>query len=173
MDDFSQRAAPTHTTTHRSFGFIYLIPVGLLLGFLLFIIVYGYEHQDALPKAPVPTPTPGLAAVAPSNAPSPTFAAATPEPAAAASNTPILVLNGSGKAGVAGLMKESLAALGYTNVTTGNAGDYTYTGITIRAGKNQQDAATALETALAKQYTVHPVAFTATASGSITVIVGK
>jgi hypothetical protein len=126
------------------------------------------------PKQDLPTPTPGLAAVALSTTtPIPTVVRPSPTTVSEENNTPIRVLNGSGIAGTAGKMKDALEALGYTDITTGNADAFTYTDITIRAQSPQQQAVLQLRDALAKDHTVHAVERSASASGTIIVIVGK
>jgi len=47
----------------------------------------------------------------------------------------ISVLNGSGTPGVADKMATKLKTAGYTNVTTGNAKIFTYTGVTLYVKK--------------------------------------
>lgn len=108
----------------------------------LYLLGSSAKKPPIQPTAPVPTQTP-LASPTPASASaqvSPTAevtTAAKTTPATKATPTPaktalsISVLNGSGTPGAAGQTASALKSAGYTNITTGNASAYTYTGITI------------------------------------------
>lgn len=106
----------------------------------------------------------------PSGQPTPTVI-----PALVKQDINVEVLNGSGKAGVASVMKKFLQEKGYTVVGTGNASrfDYSATEISVKPGKEQ--ILDALKTDLSGSYTVGTVSATLDASASYDalVIAGK
>ena len=88
---------------------------------LLFLIFMPNKPKEAIV---VPSPTP--------------LAIATPVPVFERKDFKIQVLNGSGVAGLAGKAKDKLEALGYPEVTVGNADskDYTETEVSIKKSKS-------------------------------------
>jgi len=89
--------------------------------------------------------------------------------------SPITVQNGSGEAGVAGKMSDYLKGLGYSVSSTGNAGSFDYTGVTIQTKASSAKYVLQLKSDLSKQYTVKIASsdLPATSSADIVVIVGK
>ena len=88
----------------------------------------------------------------------------------------IEVLNGSGKEGAASGVKDYLDGKGYKNLTTGNADNFNYEGITVRIKSSQKKYLEAIESDLKSKYTL-----SASGSGTLaesakvdaSVIVGK
>jgi hypothetical protein len=66
----------------------------------------------------------------------------------------ITVQNGSGIEGVAGKAAEILKELGYNVISTGNADNYDYPGVTIKVKKDQSKFTNLLKQDLAKDYTI-------------------
>jgi hypothetical protein len=161
MQDFSQNS-PLQTTHRRSVGFIYILPTGLLVGFLLFAVTRFMTGDISLPAMTTQTisPTPPRQLVAAPTAASTKVPETAPESSPTKGEVPdkasltIQVLNGSGAAGAAGKMATLLKTLGYTKVTTGNADAYTYKNVTIRRPASQAGAAEALKEDLEKTYIV-------------------
>jgi flagellar basal body-associated protein FliL len=112
---------------------IFLVVLLLLIAGLgaLYLLGSSAKHSPN-PTNPIPTET--AASPTPTSS---TSAQLSATPSAALSPTPNLtsltvsVLNGSGTPGAAGKVADALKNVGLTNVTTGNANAYTYTGITV------------------------------------------
>jgi hypothetical protein len=66
----------------------------------------------------------------------------------------ITVENGSGAEGVAGKAADVLKTLGYNIVTTGNADNFNYQGVTIKVKSDQKNFLNLLKQDLSKDYTV-------------------
>jgi hypothetical protein len=181
MQDYAHAQAlpplSQHSQKRRAVGFRYLIPTGILLGFLLFLISVGVQSLGkAVPKqVSEASPTPTQLAMEGVETISPTAAVLSPTPSAAVVNKALrlLVLNGSGEAGVAGKMRQELRGLGYTNIRTDNAEDFSYTDIVIQATAASRKDATALRQQLSQSHTVSAVEPVASAAADIIVIVGK
>lgn len=175
MDDY-QRVTTTHKTPHPSVGFIYIIPLGITLGFIFFTVGFFVIKQN--------TQLPTIASFFGEGKVTPTDAVGiTPEPA----NTPtpipyselpkeelaITVLNGSGISGVAGKAATILKNAGFTNVKTGNADTYDFRNVTIRHTKEAESSISSLQEALEKQYTISEVEETVLKNGDVEIIIGK
>jgi len=103
--------------------------------------------------------------------------AATPSASLSPTSTPtsmsVSVLNGSGTVGAAGKVADALKNAGFTNITTGNANAFTYTGITVYV-KDKANLATiqkdiaSLDPSAKVTASVDP-----TISSDVEVIVGK
>jgi len=122
--------------------------IGVLLivgagGWFLYMNYSGGEAE--------PTPTPSVGGLSSFRTPEPLG----PEPTAAATAEPVAkakvrieVLNGTGKAGEAGYLKTKLEALGYEEITAGNADDQDQTRTTVTfsegVGQEVQDEVTEL-----------------------------
>ncbi|HVA96790.1 MAG TPA: LytR C-terminal domain-containing protein [Candidatus Acidoferrales bacterium] len=117
--------------------FVVLLLVIAALG-ALYLLGSTAKHPAPILTNPVPTETMPVT-------PTPASSSATPIVTAVVTSGPsinptalkVSVLNGSGVAGIADKMASALKTAGYTNVTTGNAKDFTYTGITIYAKKQE------------------------------------
>ncbi|MEK7164209.1 MAG: LytR C-terminal domain-containing protein [Patescibacteria group bacterium] len=96
--------------------------ISALYGVVLLFLIY----KSNKPKEEIVTPTPSPVAIA------------TPVPVFDRKDFKIQVLNGSGVAGLAGKAKDKLEALGYPEVTVGNADskDYTETEVAIKKAKS-------------------------------------
>lgn len=101
----------------------------------LYLLGSSTKHSTNAPTNPVPTTQ-----VSAAPADSSTSAQLTATPSAAVSPTAasssltaltVSVLNGSGTPGAAGKVASALKSAGFSNVTTGNASAYTYTGLTV------------------------------------------
>ena len=173
MQDYSS-SGPVHKTPHRPIGFVYIIPLGLVIGFLLFAANHVWKTVttdfSGVPARPSPKQQ-ALLQVSQSPTETPT-----PEPAesTAREDISVHVLNGSGVAGAAGKVADLLREKGYTKVTTGNADEYTYTDITIRAGGENKALSEQVKTDLEEDLTIAGVETADIASASdVEVIVGK
>lgn len=169
MQDFSH-TGPVHKTPHRSIGFIYIIPLGLLIGFLLFAASQVWKTVTTDFSTATVSPSPRQQAnFQISEAPS-----ATPTVSSAKKDISIQVLNGSGVTGAAGKIADVLRAKGYTEIATGNADKYTYTGVIIRSGAENKTLAEQVKTDLeedAAEIKVETADITSDAA--VEVIVGK
>jgi hypothetical protein len=70
------------------------------------------------------------------------------------SNLSLIVQNGSGIEGVAGKAANILKAFGYNVVSTGNADNYNYQGVTIKVKNNKGNFINLLKQDLSKDYTI-------------------
>ena len=95
--------------------------ISVLYGVVLLFLIYKSNKPKVAVVIPSPTPV----------------AIATPVPVFERKDFKIQVLNGSGVAGLAGKAKVKLEALGYPEVTVGNADskDYTETQVAIKKSK--------------------------------------
>lgn len=169
-------AAPTHSPKRRAVGFIYLIPTGILLGFLLFLMSVGVRSLGkAVPTETLPASTPPQQlAEKPVQTVSPTaLPSVRPTDVAVNKTLTLLVLNGSGQAGVAGKMRQELRRLGYTNIRTDNAEEFSYTDITIQTTASHRKDAAALRQQLAPSHRVSAVKPIASAAADLIIIVGQ
>lgn len=112
---------------------IFFVVLVLLIAGLgaLYLLGNSAKHTTT-PTTPVPTviastPTP----TASSSAQLTATPSASISPTANPTSLSVTVLNGSGTAGAAGKIADALTSAGFTNVTTGNAKSFTYTGITV------------------------------------------
>jgi hypothetical protein len=177
MQDYSPQQS-VHKTPRHSIGFFYILPLGLLCGFILFVISYfvkGGRLETVASQSVSPTP---IDNTLPTFTPTPVVTqTATPTSMPEEetnTNSPIRVLNGSGLAGAAGKIASEVEVLGYTNVRTGNADSYTYQDITIRTTADNNAAAEKLKQALEKTHSVTLMTDEDLPSGvDIEVIVGK
>lgn len=122
--------------------FVVLLLIVAALG-ALYMLGSTTKHTMQNPMNPVPTETITTAptSIASSSAQPTSSPSATVSPTTAAASSvslSISILNGSGIPGAAGKVASALKTAGFTNVTTGNANAYTYTGITVYA-KNKTD----------------------------------
>jgi len=137
----TQPAYVQKSSNRKRLVIIFLVVLVLIVAALgaLYLLGSSAKKPPIQPTAPVPTQMPVT--------PTPASSSATLSPSASASVTPkttskvtptadlsslaVSVLNGSGTPGAAGETASALKSAGFTNVTTGNASAYTYTGITI------------------------------------------
>ncbi len=175
MDDVA-RPVSTQSPKHRRIGLYYIIPIGLLLGFLLFAAnFYLKQNGFTLPELPTldqlntqPTPT---AQVMPTTTPTPT---AEPFKDEDKKTVRISVLNGSGVAGAAGDAATVLKDAGFTTVTTGNAESYDQVGLSIQYRAGEKGAADAVRQALSANYTVESIEEEdVSANADVVVIIGR
>lgn len=100
----------------------YLIPVFIILiGVLVWLVISQRSSRRTNRNTATPTPVRASARVSPTITIEPTQPKATVEAALAKNTVQIQVLNGSGIAGQADDVRETLEEQGYTQVTTGNA----------------------------------------------------
>lgn len=177
MQDYSSSGAPQKPHT-RSFGFIYIIPIGLTLGFFLFALAFILKGNSiTLPQlattvTPTVTSSPQLTPL-PTSTPQPTPEPTVAETVAKESGT-ILVENGSGTAGAAGKVAKVLKDDGFSRVTTGNANDFSFKNITIQYKKEAKQLASLVEKTLQASYPIEEVTEADTdQQADILVIVGK
>ena len=87
----------------------------------------------------------------------------------------ITVQNGSGTEGVAGKAGNILKDLGYNIVSTGNADNYNYKGITIKVKKDKSDFLDLLKKDLSKDYTINATSsdLPSDSSPDALIIIGK
>jgi len=174
MQDYS-RSAPVHKTPHRVIGFVYIIPLGLAIGFLLFaaVKVWSRVTSDFSGASLSPTPQRQQILQKSDKAPSVTLLP-TPEESVKRRDISVYILNGSGVTGAAGKVADLLREKGYAKVTTGNADTYTYTAVTIRAGAKNKKLAEQVKIDLEGDYTITKVEEAdMTAASDVEVIVGK
>lgn len=109
---------------------VFIFLSSFLLSFLLFIVLSSLNVQKfiTLPMKATPTPT---------TVPSPIPATPTPSPSIARKDLKIKVLNGSGIAGKATVVKNILKEKGYEEILTDNADNYDFTTTVIQVKKNQ------------------------------------
>jgi hypothetical protein len=153
-----------------------IIPGIFLLGALLGGI-YFYQQRTAGVAQPTPTPpTTYDNEITGSTTPTSPNTTATPSATAQVDLTkyPINIMNGSGIAGQAGVVKNLLTTAGFTVSATGNASSYGFTKTVIKA-KSDVPAAllTQLSTLLSKSYVLDTNQALATSSADeIQIIVG-
>jgi len=149
--------------------------------FLLIIAALGALYLLGSTSKHTPQPTNPVPSVTVSATPTPASPSAqlspTPEallsPTAKPTTLSVIVLNGSGTPGAAGGVASALKTAGYTDVTTGNAKAYTYTGVTIYA-KNKADLQKVQQVVAAANTNAKVTASVdATIPTDIEVIVGK
>jgi hypothetical protein len=87
----------------------------------------------------------------------------------------IIVKNGSGTAGTAGKGSEILKALGYNVVSTGNADNYSYKGVTIKVKEAKKEFINLIKQDLEKEYTITASSadLSPDSSTDATIIIGK
>lgn len=173
MQDYSQ---PTTThKTQRSIGFVYIIPLGLTVGFFIFGLIFVLRGNNvSLPgSAAKPTPTAQVAVQAtkaPTEAPTPTST----EASVKKDDIVISVLNGSGIGGAAAKAASVLKTAGFSEVTTGNTDDAPSSNVTIRHTKAAKAAAALVESALKKDYTIDSLEEAdLTGKTQVEVVIGK
>lgn len=128
-------------------------------------------------STPAPTqvvsPTPEKSTT-PSKTPTKTLSPA-PTSTTAKSDLKVSVQNGSGLTGAAAKASDTLKAAGFNVVSTGNADNSDYTGVTIQIKNSQKSHLGAVESALSKDYTVGSTTADLPESTSydVLVIIGK
>jgi len=132
-----------------------------LIGFVIISVSRGEIKMPEIGAKPTPTVTPAPTAV--------------PTPMVDKKSLNIQVLNGSGTAGVAGIVKTLLEEKGYTVVGTGNAKTYDYTSTEIQVTAEKEAFLSVLQADLAGSYTIGSTAATLknTLPYDAVVIVGK
>jgi flagellar basal body-associated protein FliL len=144
----TQPAYVQKTSNRKRLIIIFLVVLVLIVASLgaLYLLGSSAKKPPVQPTAPIPTQLP---AASPTPASSSAQLSPTTGTTAAPKVTPtpgvtalsVSVLNGSGTPGAAGQTAAALKTAGFTNVTTGNASAYTYTGITVHV-KNKNNLAT-------------------------------
>lgn len=91
------------------------------------------------------------------------------------SKVSIIVQNGSGVEGAASKAARILTNAGYVNVSTGNADNYNYQGVTIKVKNGQNNLLNLLKKDLSKDYTISSVTFDlpSDSSSAAVIIIGK
>ncbi|HWY79223.1 MAG TPA: LytR C-terminal domain-containing protein [Candidatus Sulfotelmatobacter sp.] len=139
----------------------------------LYMLGSSSKHTNQ-PTNPIPT---DIMAATPTTASNSAQLSVTTTASSSPTNSPkilqISVLNGSGTPGAAGQIASALQTAGYTNVTTGNAKSFTYTGVTLYA-KNAADLKQVQKVITATNATVKITAsINSTIPTDVEVIVGK
>lgn len=121
----------------------FLLSFGITFAILFGISQMKWDKGVSMPglsllSKPTPTPT---------NTPTPQPPTPTPTPAIVRAEVKIKVLNGSGIAGKAGVVKDLLKTKGYEEILTGNADDFEYKTTIIQI---KEDAEPGLEDIVAK-----------------------
>jgi len=133
----------------------------LILGGVL--VYHSSLNQSGLAGKPTPTvwPTP--------------TAEISPTPSLKISDLQIKILNGSGIAGEAGVVKKYLEDLGYQNITTGNADSFNYKGMELAIKKGKEELKSQLTQDLSKKFTLTETLKTveSTNENDVIIIVGK
>ncbi|HSX08769.1 MAG TPA: LytR C-terminal domain-containing protein [Candidatus Saccharimonadales bacterium] len=136
---FQQQPAYVGKTSNKrrliTVFFVVLVLIIIGLGALYLL---GSSKHEVTPTNPIPTET--MATPTPASSASAQLSAtpsAVVSPTANPSTVRVSVLNGSGTAGAAGAVADTLKNAGFTNVTTGNANAFTYTGITVTVKKKE------------------------------------
>ncbi len=132
-----------------------LIFLGLFIAIVILLLGVGFfvsknsskSNQKTIniptvSKAPTLSPTPE-----PKESPTPTISSKS-------SSLKISVQNGSGESGVAAKASEILKTAGYDVVSTGNADNFDYTGVTIQIKNSKKSLLSGLEDDLSNDYTV-------------------
>lgn len=143
-----------------------IIPGIFLLGALLGGIVFYQRGISGGNAAPTPTPPLTETTSAPSS---------TPSAQVDLTKYPVNIMNGSGIAGQAGVVKDLLTTAGFTVSGTGNASSYDFTKTVIKAKADVPAAfLTQLSGALSKTYVLDANQSLATSSADkVEVIVGS
>lgn len=89
------------------------------------------------------------------------------------SNINVFVENGSGTPGVAGKMADELKALGYTIKGTGNADNYSYQGVTLKAKTNDEKDLVKQDLSKDRAITSATTSLPSSSPEDVLVIVGK
>ncbi len=136
----SQPAYVQKASNKKRLVIIFLVLLVVIIAALgaLYLLGSSSKHPTSAPTTPIPTES--IVAT-----PTPATTSAQLSPTAGVSVTPtsgadaltVSVLNGSGTPGAAGQTAAALKSAGFTNVTTGNASVYTYTGITVHVKKKE------------------------------------
>lgn len=146
------------------------IILGIAILLLVAIIVGGVLRAKNSPKSTVPTPTP---VASPTPTPIP-IATATPAPVDL-TELSVQVLNGSGIAGQAGVVKDLLVEAGFDadNIKTGNADNYDYTKTIVSLNSSVPDSVyTTIRTELVDYQVSQGDPLTTTSDYDIVITVG-
>lgn len=150
--------------------FVVLVLIIIGLG-ALYLLGSSARRPSSLPTNPLPTesiatPTPASTSAQLSVTPT-----ATPISAADLTSFKVSILNGSGTPGIAQKVATQLKSVGFSNVTTGNASAFTYTGITVYVKKSSN--LQAVQKAILQAEPNAKVTVDATIPTDVQVIVGK
>jgi hypothetical protein len=135
----TQPAYVQKTSNKKRLVIIFVVILLLIVAALgaLYLLGSSSKHQTTSPTNPVPTPMVSAAPTAAStSAQVKTTPSAAVSPSVALTSLTVSVLNGSGTPGAAGKVASAFKTAGFTNVTTGNATAFTYTGITVYVKNN-------------------------------------
>jgi hypothetical protein len=174
----TQPAYVQRASNRRRLVIIFLVVLLLIIAALgaLYLLGSSAKKTTQPPTTPIPTaetitatPTPASvsAKLTPTSAVTPTGAAAD------VSTLNVSVLNGSGVPGAASNVATSLKSAGYSNITTGNASAFTYTGITIHVKKSSYLAPVEKAVSDAEPNAKVATSVDTTITPDIEVIVGK
>src|SRR3990172_10486275 len=139
--------------SRRAFIFIgVFLAIIILIGGLIFFVTRNSSSEEQktidLPQSssePTSTPTPTLTPEAEKTP--------TPTTATKKSELRVAVQNGSGESGVAAAASAVLKSAGYSVISTGNADNYDYTGVTIQIKSSEKSFLNGLEEDLSSDYT--------------------
>lgn len=192
MDNQTQPVEPLATYPARPpkrksrFINIALVLIVVLLLFFVGKFIFGgsKKTQVALPPTPTPTEfqfptdTPAPSSGLPTSSVTPTIAKKNPVDSATGldrSTASVEVLNGSGTVGAASKASDTLKALGYNVVSTGNAANFDFASTEVHVKSTKSKFADLLKSDLSSSYTISVANadLEASASADIRVIVGK
>jgi flagellar basal body-associated protein FliL len=172
----TQPAYVQKASNKRRLVIIFLVVFLLIVAALgaLYLLGSSAKHQSNPPTNPIPTaqtaasPTPASISAQLTVTP-----AATVSPSVALTSLTVSVLNGSGIPGAAGKVASALKSAGFSNVTTGNASVFTYTGITVYVKNSDNLSAVKQALASAEPNEQVTTSVKATIPTDVQVIIGK
>lgn len=175
-------------SSNRSRIILIVVGIIILIALVAFAVIATGGKGEEIQVSPTPavqTPTPSATETptpeeSPTSTPkvTPTGTKTTPEPTAASgtdrSNLKIKILNGSGTPGAASKASDALKKLGYDVVSTDNADNFDYEGVTIQVKSTKKTYLSQLKNDLSDDYTVSSATsdYTGTDADAV-VIVGK
>lgn len=137
---FQAQPAYVEKTSHKKRWIVifFVVLILIIIGLGALYLLGGSVKHTSLPTNPIPTETMSASPTsqASTSAQLGTTPTASPTAAVKPTSLSVAVLNGSGIPGAAGKIANALTSAGFTDVTTGNAKAYTYTGVTVYAKNN-------------------------------------
>lgn len=193
MDNQTQTVEPLTTyparPSRKKNPLLKIIALILVLIVLFFIgkSIFGGKKQTQVVIPPTPTPTEfqfptdtpsPSSSVTPSGSVTPTTVKSNPVDSSTGldrSSVTVEVLNGSGVVGAASKASDTLKALGYDVVSSGNADNFDFSSTEIHIKSNKSKFVNLVKSDLSSSYTIGVAAadLDASASADIRVIVGK
>ena len=173
-----QPAYVQRASNKRRLVIIFLVVLLLIIAALgaLYLLGSSAKRTNTQPTAPIPTVQTVMATPTPASSSAKLTPTSVVTPTGATTDVSALavsVLNGSGVVGAASQVATALKSAGYTNITTGNAAAYTYTGITIHVKKSSYLSAVEKAVSSAEPNAKITTGVDTTITPDIEVIVGK